>query len=237
MAASLDRSATRSAMRLRFNERRFDDDEVLREAMLAKVPLAWRAFQERFQSLVLHCIRRVTYRAGAITQDHADEIYATFFLSLVANDMHKLRRFDPARGTQLSGWIGLLAVNCSYDYLRALRREVCTETMASAKNVSCGLPDPFETIAQRQRAAIATTALSEFGEKDRVFARLYFGEGIHPGEIATRLKISVKTVYSKKHKIETRLKSRFRAGFELRAAGHPARRDRAARFTSPDFEP
>jgi RNA polymerase sigma-70 factor, ECF subfamily len=46
-----------------------------------------------------------------------------------------------------------------------------------------------------------------FSERDRVFAALYFGEGMQPDEIARSMKISVKTVYSKKHKIQSKLES------------------------------
>jgi RNA polymerase sigma-70 factor (ECF subfamily) len=34
---------------------------------------------------------------------------------------------------------------------------------------------------------------------------LYFDQGLEPEEVAQRMRISVKTVYSKKHKIRTRL--------------------------------
>lgn len=36
---------------------------------------------------------------------------------------------------------------------------------------------------------------------------LYFGEGMEPEQIAEVMNISVKTVYSKKHKIQSRLES------------------------------
>jgi RNA polymerase sigma-70 factor (ECF subfamily) len=50
-------------------------------------------------------------------------------------------------------------------------------------------------------------ALAEFSEKDRTFAALHFGEGMDPEDIAATMNISVKTVYSKKHKIQSRLES------------------------------
>ena len=49
--------------------------------------------------------------------------------------------------------------------------------------------------------------LSEFSDKDRQFVALYFGEGLDPEEVARRMRINVKTVYSKKHKIQSRLES------------------------------
>ena len=40
-----------------------------------------------------------------------------------------------------------------------------------------------------------------------VLVALYFGEGLEPEQIAERMHISVKTVYSKKHKIQSRLEA------------------------------
>ena len=49
--------------------------------------------------------------------------------------------------------------------------------------------------------------MAGFSERDRIFAALYFGEGMEPNEIARSMNISVKTVYSKKHKIQSKLES------------------------------
>ena len=119
--------------------------------------------------------------------------------------MHKLRTFDPERGNRFSSWIGLLAINASYDYLRGLKREPNKGTMAEADDLVSEQPDPFELTSGHERALIAQRALETFSERDREFASLYFGEGMEPAEIARSLKISVKTVYSKKHKIQSRL--------------------------------
>ena len=186
----------------------FEDDETLIAGMIANFPLAWREFQKRYDRLIHRCITKVTRRfASIVAQDDVREIYATLYLSLLGNDKHKLRTFDPERGNRFSSWIGLLAINCAYDYLRSLKREPQKEQLAEAAELVCELPDPFEMTAERQRAQIASTALQEFSDKDRAFAALYFGEGMDPAEIATRMNISVKTVYSKKHKIQSRLEA------------------------------
>ena len=48
-------------------------------------------------------------------------------------------------------------------------------------------------------------ALESFSKKDRTFVKLYFVEGLSPEEVAEVMDVSVKTVYSKKHKIRCRL--------------------------------
>jgi RNA polymerase sigma-70 factor (ECF subfamily) len=187
---------------------RFDTDDDLIAGMLANDPAAWREFQSRYDRLVIRCITKVTRRfASIVSQDDVREIYATLYVSLLANDMHKLRSFDPERGNRFSSWIGLLAINAAYDYLRTLKREPQKECITEAMDLVCDLPDPFELTCEHERATIAQQTLADFSEKDRTFAALYFGEGMDPQDIADRMNISVKTVYSKKHKIQSRLES------------------------------
>lgn len=187
---------------------RFDTDDDLIAGMLANAPAAWREFQSRYDRLIMRCITKVTRRfASVVCQDDVREIYATLYVSLLSNDMHKLRSFDPERGNRFSSWIGLLAINAAYDYLRVLKREPQKECITEAMDLVCDLPDPYELTCEHERATIAQKTLEDFSEKDRAFAALYFGEGMDPQDIADRMNISVKTVYSKKHKIQSRLES------------------------------
>ncbi len=183
-------------------------DAALVELMIADHPAAWREFRRRSDRLIHRCITKVTRRfAAVITYEDIREMHAIFLLSLVANDKHKLRSFDAERGSSFASWIGLLATNCAYDYLRTLKGEPVKMPLADAVDLACEMPDPFERAVESQRAEIAEKALRRFSAKDRAFAELYFGEGRDPVEIARLLGISVKTVYSKKHKIRLRLEA------------------------------
>jgi RNA polymerase sigma-70 factor (ECF subfamily) len=186
----------------------YENDEDLVAGMLINDRAAWRAFQTKNDRLILRCITKVTRRfASIVSPDDVREIYATLYVSLLASDMHKLRSFDPMRGNRFSSWIGLLAINAAYDYLRSLKREPQKECLTEEMDLVCELPDPFELTCEHERAQIAQTTLAEFSDKDRTFAALYFGEGLDPQLIADKMNISVKTVYSKKHKIQSRLES------------------------------
>jgi len=187
-------------------------EEELRTRLVASQPTAWREFERRYDRLIDRCILKVTRRfSSVVSADDVREIGGTLRLSLLANDMHKLRSFDPDRGNRFSSWIGLLAINAAYDYLRSLRREPGKAALTEATDLAAETPDPFEAVAQRQRATIAQRLLEQFSARDRTFAALYFGEGLDPNVIAARMKISVKTVYSKKHKIQARLEAMQRA--------------------------
>ncbi len=186
-------------------------DEELLAKMIASSATGWREFTVRYERLIHRCVLKVTRRFSSVSAEDAREIAATLQLSLLANDMHKLRSFDPERGNRFSSWIGLLAINCAYDYLRSLRREPGKACLSEATDLASDLPDPFEAVSQRQRAGLATRMLAGFSDRDRTFATLYFGEGMDPVAIAAEMNISVKTVYSKKHKIQARLEIAARA--------------------------
>ena len=183
-------------------------DMELVDAMLDNHPIAWREFTRRYDRLVQRCILKVTRRfSSVVSHEDVREISAMLSLALLANDMHKLRSFDPDRGNRFSSWIGLLAINCAYDYLRQIKREPNKASLTEAHELASQLPDPFDAVAERERATMAHDMLSDFTPRDRAFAALYFGEGMDPDEIAKRMGISVKTVYSKKHKIQARLEA------------------------------
>jgi RNA polymerase sigma-70 factor (ECF subfamily) len=184
-----------------------DDERALVEALIANDPSAWREFQRRYDRLVLRCITKITKRFAAVSQDDVREIYAQLLVSLLANGKAKLRAFDPARGSRFSSYIGMLAIHCAYDWLRAVRREPQREVLSEAAELTSDTPDPFEAAAQQERAEMAARVMEGFSERDRTFAALYFGEGMEPHEIARSMKISVKTVYSKKHKIQSKLEA------------------------------
>ncbi|MBK6690980.1 MAG: sigma-70 family RNA polymerase sigma factor [Myxococcales bacterium] len=184
------------------------EDMVLVQGLVAGDPRSWREFSVRYDRLIQRCIAKVIRRFGSrVTAEDAREIQGQLILSLLANDKHKLKSFDPTRGSRLSSWIGMLAMNAAYDYLRSIRREPNKAALSEAFDLPCSSSDPFESAAERERADLAARMLSDFSERDRIFATLYFAEGMDPVEIADRLNISVKTVYSKKHKIQSKLEA------------------------------
>lgn len=178
--------------------------------LLENRPEAWRALTLRYGRLIQSCISRVISRFPSVVraEDQA-EIYSMLYLQLLANDRSKLRSFAPERGSRLSTWLGLLATHTAYDFLRTLRRIPRTTGLAEAEELAGDTPDPVEVTLVRERSDLVDEALAGFTSKDRQFVELYFGEGLDPDEVARRMGISVKTVYSKRHKIQRRLQNLF----------------------------
>jgi RNA polymerase sigma-70 factor (ECF subfamily) len=173
-------------------------DRELLERMLVREGKAWREFHRRFDRLIYRCIHKVTVRfRSVLAEEDVQEIFCQLLVDLSARDMHKLRAFEPTRGNKLSSWIGLLATNAAWDYLRSVARRPPTTEVAEAEQLRSDDHDPH--------AELVNEALQELSSKDRTFVQLYYVEGLAPEEVAEEMSVSVKTVYSKKHKLRCRL--------------------------------
>jgi len=206
-AATTRRSAspTRPIASVQFAEA---DELTLLEGLIADDERAWREFNARYSRLIYRCITRVTARFSAvISADDVREIYAMLCVGLLANDKRKLRSFEPGRGNKLGSWLGMLAIHTAYDHLRQVKREPRRASLSEAEQLTSTTKDPAEACEFRERARLVSDMLRDFSAKDRQFVALYFGDGLDPEEVASRMRISVKTVYSKKHKIQSRLES------------------------------
>ncbi len=192
-------------------------DETLLARMLLKDGKAWREFHRRFDRLVYRCIHKVTGRFRSVVgEEDVREIFAQFLVNITVRDMRRLRAFDPEKGNKLSSWIGLLVTNTAWDYLRSVaRRPPCSELHEAAELEAEG-SDPYDDILRKQRWALVSEAVESFSKKDQRFMKLYFIDGLEPEEVAQAMNVSIKTVYSKKHKIRCRLEQVL--GPQLRAA-------------------
>ncbi|MBX3248466.1 MAG: sigma-70 family RNA polymerase sigma factor [Myxococcales bacterium] len=185
-------------------------DRELLERMLEREAKAWREFHRRFDRLIYRCIHKVTVRfRSVVTEEDVEEIFCQLLVDLSCRDMHKLRAYEPQRGNKLSSWIGLLATNAAWDYLRGVARRPRTSEVAEAEHVQADDPTPHDELVAKERWALVNEALRDLSSKDRRFVELYYVEGLAPEEVAEQLHVSVKTVYSKKHKIRSRLERMF----------------------------
>jgi RNA polymerase sigma-70 factor (ECF subfamily) len=138
-----------------------------------------------------------------------DEVYAEVLLALLRDEMRKIRMYDASRGAKLSSWIGMISVNTAHDYLRSVGRRPALDRID-------GAPDgreeyertPLDVLLEKERWSHFNGLLSDFSEKDRTFLDLYYGQGLDAESVADEMAISVKTVYTKKHKIRRHLRER-----------------------------
>lgn len=189
--------------------RDWSDGELL-AAVLDSNDQGWSELIRRYRALIYRCITKVTCRhAPRMGSVDLDEIFAEVLLNLLRDDMRKLRMYDPARGTKLSSWIGMISINSAYDHLRSVGRRPLLDRVDGVVDPGDEVErSPLETLIEKERWESLNDLLTGFSERDRTFLRLYYSEGLDPASVAEAMSISLKTVYSKKHKIRASLKRR-----------------------------
>ena len=182
-------------------------DRELLKFVLRSEARGWAELVRRFRPLIYRCITKVTLKyAPSLGSADLDEIYADVMMQLVRDDMHKLRIYNPARGTKLGSWIGMISVNAAYDFLRGAGRRPLLDKVDGTMDVheECDRT-PLDLLIEKERWGHLNGLLSDFTDKDRTFVELYYQKGMEADEIAAEMQISLKTVYSKKHKIRAHL--------------------------------
>jgi RNA polymerase sigma-70 factor, ECF subfamily len=186
---------------------RWTDRELLTR-VLRNEQRAWTELVHRYRALIYRCITKVTTRfAPHLSGADLDEVYAEVLFQLLRDGMHKLRLYDPTRGTKLGSWIGMITINAAYDYLRALARRPMLDHGGAAldPHESCDRT-PLDELIDRERWGAFVELQGALSERDRTFLVLYYGRGLEAEEVAATMQISLKTVYSKKHKIRAQLR-------------------------------
>jgi len=121
--------------------------------------------------------------------------------------MKKLRAYDATRGAKLGSWLGLISINTTYDYLRQTCRRPILDRIDGAPDCIEDRPDALDCLIEKERWDTMNTMLEDFSDKDRTFVELYYARGMQPEQVAVAMNISVKTVYSKKNKVRTKLEA------------------------------
>jgi RNA polymerase sigma-70 factor (ECF subfamily) len=212
-------------------------DAELLASVLGRSQKAWVEFVRRYRGLIYRCIGKVTAKYAALLDREAiEDIFGDVCLNLLRDDMHKLRAYRDDRGSKLGSWIGLIAINTAYDYLRCLARQPRLEQIDLACELGGGVDlsihtqSPLELLAEQERWERLNRLARRFSSRDRRFLELYYGDGLEPEEIAEEMGISVKTVYSKKNKVLARLT---RMASIEETASAPRRRPRRAAVAKP----
>jgi RNA polymerase sigma-70 factor, ECF subfamily len=107
---------------------------------------------------------------------------------------------------RLTTWLGLIAINTAFDYLRRRARNPLLDDQDDcATDCVAEGPDPLDQIIVQEQRAVVSSLLGQLSARDRDFVQLFYAQGLEPEAVAATMNISVKTVYTKKHKIGARL--------------------------------
>jgi RNA polymerase sigma-70 factor (ECF subfamily) len=195
------------AIRAAISPKDWTDADLLRRVLRTDTH-AWNELVRRFRSLIYRCVTKVIGRyEHVLSSADADEVYADVLLTLVRDDMRKLRLYDARRGTKLSSWIGMISTNVAYDYLRGTARRPILDRIDGVPDIEEERDSPLDGMLSTERRGRLNDMLSSYSDKDRAFVSLYYAQGLEAEEVAVEMSISVKTVYSKKHKLLARLQT------------------------------
>jgi RNA polymerase sigma-70 factor (ECF subfamily) len=184
-------------------------EHILVARALARDGGAWRELLRRYGRLILACIARTGRRYGvALSEADVEDVYADVCLRLLADDMRRLRAFDPRRA-KLSTWIGMISIQATADHLRVVARRTA-DGLAAVADRPDGRPGPVESLLARERWDLLEARLAALSPRDRHFFVLHFALGLDPESVASTLGIAKRTVYTRSHRIRRFLLARGR---------------------------
>jgi RNA polymerase sigma factor (sigma-70 family) len=166
----------------------------------------WNEFVRRYERLITSCVLKVLRRYGAVfTSEDLDDLVGDVWLTLLRDDMKKLRQYDESRGFRIASFIGLVATNTTIDHLRARQAECAPLDEVMENHVALTAVSPRDNIEVEEEAELARRALDRLSHDERAFVFECFHAERSPEELARRLGITTNTVYSRKFKIREKL--------------------------------
>jgi RNA polymerase sigma factor (sigma-70 family) len=165
------------------------DSELLRRTLRSEAR-AWNELVRRFRSLIFRCVTKVLGRYDSVLSSaDVDEVYGEVMMTLVRDGMRKLRLYDPRRGTKLSSWLGMIATNVAYDYLRGTARRPILDRIDGVPDIEHDAASPLDDMLSEERRGQLNTMLADYSDKDRSFVALYYAQGLDAEEVAEEMNI------------------------------------------------
>ncbi|MCK5506366.1 MAG: RNA polymerase sigma factor, partial [Thermodesulfovibrionia bacterium] len=123
----------------------------------------------------------------------------------------KLRQFEGKHGCTLSSWVRLISIRQTIDFLRSRKHHVSmNEDRDDSRPLIETLADNSvsfeEQLEQSQTARALKDAIDSLHSSDRLFMKLYYEKELPPEEIAGIMNVSVNTIYSKKNRVQEKIK-------------------------------
>jgi RNA polymerase sigma factor (sigma-70 family) len=166
----------------------------------------WAEFVRRYERLLMSCVLKVLRRYGAtFSREDLDDLVGDVWLTLLRDDMKKLRQYDATRGFRIASFLGLVATNATIDHLRARQAETAPLDDVREDHVAFRVEPPRCRVEQHEEAQLARAALDQLSREERAFVIDCFRDERAPEEMARALGVTTNTVYSRKFKIREKL--------------------------------
>lgn len=179
---------------------------LLRARSRAQRDRLWGELVRRYERLIVSCVVKSLRRYGAtFSRDDLDDLTGDVWLTLLRDDMRKLRQYDATRGFRIASFLGLVATNVTIDHLRARQAEATPLDDVLEEFVSLRAEPLRDTVEEREEIELARQALAQLSCDERAFVVDCFRDERSPEEMAVALGVTTNTVYSRKFKIREKL--------------------------------
>jgi RNA polymerase sigma-70 factor (ECF subfamily) len=166
----------------------------------------WAEFVARYERLITSCVLKVLRRYGAVfSSEDLEDLVNDVWVTLLRDDMKKLRQYDANRGFRIASFIGLVATNTTIDHLRARQAESRPLDEVMEDFVSLAIAPARDVVEDREQAELARAALARLSREERDFVVHVFHDERAPEELARTLGVTTNTIYSRKFKIREKL--------------------------------
>jgi RNA polymerase sigma factor (sigma-70 family) len=180
-----------------------DQEKDLLAGCLRRKKVAWNAFVLQYSSLVYHTIRKTFgFYHVEVGADVVEDLFQEFFLSLLRNDLKKLRQFRGIRGCSLASWLRVVVARLTIDSLRKHK----PSDVYLAEVLFDDSSDPSISVLKEELYESLSNALQTLSPRDRLFLDLYYRQALPPEEVGAILKTSVNAVYTQKSRILVKLR-------------------------------
>ena len=166
----------------------------------------WAELVRRYERLIVSCVVKALRRYGAtFSREDLDDLVGDVWVTLLRDDMRKLRQYDCTRGFRIASFLGLVATNATIDHLRSRQADAAPLDDVIEEYASLRAEPVRDVVEERQEAALARAALAQLSSAERDFVVDCFREERSPEELARALGVTTNTVYSRKFKIREKL--------------------------------
>ena len=189
----------------------FTDSKLLTDCISGKKE-AWNSFVNQYSKLIFYSINKTLKLHNCnMQQEDVEDIYNSIFLSFMEKNYKKLRQFEGKHGCTLSSWVRLISIRQTIDFLRSRKHHVSmNEDRDDSRPLIETLADNSvsfeEQLEQSQTARALKDAIDSLHSSDRLFMKLYYEKELPPEEIAGIMNVSVNTIYSKKNRVQEKIK-------------------------------
>jgi RNA polymerase sigma factor (sigma-70 family) len=150
--------------------------------------------------------RRRSAAAGRDVRQEVEDLSQSVFLAIFANGAQALRRWDPARGSSLEGFVGLLADHEISTILRSRRRNPWTEEPVAEEDIDegahVGAPGPeVEALSRETLRATVKRLRERLSERGLELFFLLFVEEQSTEEVCATTGLTPDAVYAWRSRI------------------------------------